>query len=123
MIKYLGDISLMSDNEKEILTERICNYLIENKLQDSTSIYYNGVVLKWNYDLNKYIVTENVKATDYFEYAVNEHICMTFEGGLYHLINFCEDTEELDRFDMFIESLGLGYELGNSWNMVLYKKG
>ena len=48
---------------------------------------------------------------------------MTFEGSLYQLINSCEDIDKLDKFDEFLESLGLSYELGNLWNMVIYKTG
>ena len=39
MVEYLGDVTPMSNNEKEVLVEKICNYLIENKLQNSTAIY------------------------------------------------------------------------------------
>ena len=123
MVEYLGDVTPMSNNEKEVLVEKICNYLIENKLQNSTAIYYNNTALKWDCSLQEYTIIENVKATDYFKYAVNEPICMTFEGSLYQLINSCEDIDKLDKFDEFLESLGLSYELGNLWNMVIYKKG
>ena len=123
MIEYLRDVAPMSNNEKEVLVKKICDYLIENKLQDSTLIYYNNIALKWDCSLQKYtVIKKDVKATDCFKYAINEHICMTFEGSLYQLINSCEDIEKLNQFDEFIESLGLSYELGNLWNMVIYKK-
>lgn len=123
MIEYLGERAItMTSDEKEVLAKKIADYLVQNELQYMTAIYYNNIRLIWDCNLNKYIVAEGIRATDWIEYGNDEHICMTFEGDLYNVINCYGNTDELDKFDIFIESLGLSYELGNAWNMVIYRE-
>lgn len=127
MIEYLGERAItMTSDEKEVLAKKIADYLVQNELQYMTAIYYNNIRLIWDCNLNKYITTKDVKATDWLEFddVCNQHICMSFEGDLYNVINCYTDTyDELDMFDKFLESLGMTYELGDAWNMVILKKG
>ncbi len=53
-------------------------------------------------------------------------LVMTFEGPFYAVMNTFFESEHLtaiyNAFDELMESLGCWYELGNAWNLTLYKK-
>ena len=116
----------------ERLVNEIIAFLEKNELASDVSIYFNGNVMrsradaKWNwnegcYDHNiRWITEENVDPHNYFEYAAYEHILsMSFEGGLYELLNYSGGSM-MDKFEKIFERYGLYYELGNAWNLSCY---
>ena len=109
----------------EDLAGEIVAFLKAYNIADAVSIYYNGNVIRseTDYDRNSFsysytwIKTENVDPHDYFEYAAYDHILsMSFEGGLYDLLNYSGGST-MDKFMKIFEQYGLYYELGNSWNL------
>ena len=111
----------------ENLASEIMAFLEAHDIADSVSIYYNGNVVrsKTEYKSNNeysytWIKTENVAPHDYFEYAAYDHILsMSFEGGLYDLLNYSGGSK-MDKFEKIFERYGLYYELGNAWNLTCY---
>ena len=99
----------------------------ENNLYHPLSdgrIYFNGKA--WSYDSrgNKRVI-ENISPSEYFEYADDELVNMTFEGELYQILNYHWDNEHAGRlqkeFYQLIDGFGCWYELGNAWNLTIYE--
>lgn len=45
---------------------------------------------------------------------------MSFEGPFYHAMNY-DGGAILEKFDDLLHEYGLYYELGDAWNLSLYK--
>lgn len=108
----------------ERLANEIIAFLEAYHIASDVSIYYNGNVVRsrTEYD-SEYNVTytwektNDVDPHDYFEYAAYDHILsMSFEGGLYDLLNY-SGGRKMDKFMKIFEKYGLYYELGNAWNL------
>lgn len=121
-------MSKITKTDIENLAGEIVVFLKAYDIADAVSIYYNGNVIrsKADYDRNSlsysytWIKTENVDPHDYFEYAAYDHILsMSFEGGLYDLLNYSGGST-MDKFMKIFEKYGLYYELGNAWNLSCY---
>lgn len=118
--------TLTKTNIEELANE-IITFLNEHELANSVSIYFNNKVMrskgKWDEDYNyvpNWITEEDVDPHDYFEYAAYDHILsMSFEGGLYDLLNYRFGKTE-EQFIAIFDRHGLYYELGNSWNLSAY---
>ncbi len=111
----------------EELAKEIISFLNKEKLASGVSIYFNNKVMRdrgeWDDDYNyipKWETTEDVDPHDYFEYAAYDHILsMSFEGGLYEVLNYTFGRKE-EEFGKIFEKHGLYFELGNSWNLSVY---
>jgi hypothetical protein len=111
----------------EELANEIIDFLHKEKLSSDVSIYFNNKVIKekgsWDNESNyitKWETTENVNPHDYFEYCAYDHILsMSFEGGLYELLNYSGGSR-MGKFEKIFEKYGLYYELGNAWNLSCY---
>jgi hypothetical protein len=111
----------------EELAKEIISFLNKEKLASDVSIYFNNKVMRdrgtWDEDYNyipKWETTENVDPHDYFEYAAYDHILsMSFEGGLYEVLNYTFGRKE-EEFNKIFERHGLYFELGNAWNLSVY---
>lgn len=116
----------------ERLAEEIKQFLKDHYIANAVSIYYNGAVYRsdavWKFDEDpdkddEYVVvwnkTEGVYPNQYFGYVNPKHILsMSFEGGLYNLLNNGSKLE--DSFYDIFEKYGLYFELGHSWNLTAY---
>lgn len=113
----------------EKLANEIIAFLEAYGIAESVSIYYNGNVVRsktqydWDWVNSEYnakytwVKTYDVDPHDYFEYAAYDHILsMSFEGGLYDLLNYSGGSK-MDKFMKIFEKYGLYYELGNAWNL------
>lgn len=108
----------------EQMANEIITFLETNALASDVSIYFNDKVMrgrhKWDKDDNYivyWVTEEGVDPHKYFEYAAYDHILsMSFEGGLYELLNYSYSEE----FDAIFEKYGLYYEFGNAWNLTAY---
>lgn len=112
---------------EELATELIA-FLNKHGLADAVSIYFNNKVMyskgKWDEEFNyipNWITTENVDPHKYFEYAAYDHILsMSFEGGLYDILNYYTCGKREEEFTAIFEKYGLYYEFGNAWNFTVY---
>lgn len=116
----------------ERLANEIIAFLEAYHIASDVSIYYNGNVVRsktqydWDWGNSEYnakytwVKTYDVDPHDYFEYAAYDHILsMSFEGGLYDLLNYSGGSK-MDKFMKIFEKYGLYYELGNAWNLSCY---
>lgn len=111
----------------EALAKEIIAFLEKHELANAVSIYFNNKVIRsrghydedYNYVPN-WETTEDVNPHDYFEYCAYDHIIsMSFEGGLYDVLNYYYGKRE-EEFRAIFERYGLYYELGNAWNLSAY---
>ncbi len=109
--------------KKYEIATKIESWLKKNKLTGMVRIYFNNKCWCW-YDGRKKVI-EDIKATEYFEYGNDDTISMSFEGELYEVLNYhCDDKrwERLeDEFTTLLNSYGYYFELGNAWNLSVYK--
>jgi len=103
--------------KKVKIAKTIEKFMKKYGLDSDVRIYFSNKC--WAYDSGgKKTVIEDIKASDYFEYANDDTISMTFEGPLYDVINYghygCNEWNKLD-FD------GYYMEQGHSWNGSFYK--
>lgn len=117
-------MSKITKPDIERLANEIMAFLEAYGIAGSVSIYYNGNVVRSRTEYDSeynatytWVKTYDVDPHDYFEYAAYDHILsMSFEGGLYDLLNY-SGGNTMDKFMKIFEKYGLYYELGNSWNL------
>ena len=102
---------------KERISEmayEVMNFLIENEIQNDTRIYFNNKMIEFDDKTNSIKITEDISPKTYFKYAADNHILsMSFEGGLYDIINY----EDLFYLTPIFKKYGCYDELGNMWNL------
>lgn len=110
----------------EELVTKIEEFLKKHDLLDSVRIYFNNKRRVWEWDWRNdgaYKVREedNVDPHNYFEYAAYNHILsMSFEGGLYSVLNGYSNGDLEDKFLDLLGEYGLYYEMGHAWNLTCY---
>lgn len=129
MSKEHNDSNLGTEQINALASE-IYHLLLKHKLWVDVTIYFNGMALstekkecgKYCYAYNSapFILT-NEDPRNHFEYVNPEHILsMSFEGPFYTVMDsMCGPV--YDEFVALLESYGVHYELGNAWNLTLYK--
>lgn len=110
----------MNQEKNKALADDLKKFLIDNDLQADTSIYFNDMCYRWDYKINDYIIIEGIKGSTYFEYANDETVSMSFEGSLYHLMNYGTNRRLLDKFDKLFSKHKCYYELGYAWSLSVY---
>lgn len=96
----------------EKLANEIVSFLDKWDMLDGTCIYYNNKRIN-----DGKLEDGEFDPHNYFEWAAYDHILsMSFEGGLYHVLNY-NGGSLLNKFDKIFEKYGLYYELGDSWNL------
>jgi len=120
------------DKEKiEQLAKEIYDFCIKNELWGDCCIYFNGKawssLRKWKDEEGKKLDNtlyeyENKDPKTYFQWVAEPNILsMSFEGGLYSLLNgysmCCRKLS--NEFSNIFNNYGLYYELGDSWNFTV----
>lgn len=118
----------------EELAHRIYEFLLKHEMWIDVTIYYNCRAMmscgevngEWKCAYNEApIIVEGQDPHDYFEYVNPNHILsMSFEGPFYACMN--GDAGDYgwyisQEFDELLAEYDLYYELGNGWNLTLYK--
>lgn len=111
-------MKILTKTDIEKLVKEIIDFLSEREMEMDVTIYYNDKSLS-NAGHKLWRENSGVDPHVYFEYAAYNHILsMSFEGPLYHSINY--SGRFLDEFNAIFKKFGLYYELGNSWNLTAY---
>ena len=113
----------MTNAERNNLARDICRWGQRNELLSDSRIYFNGKA--WNYDSNnKKTTLTDILPSEYFEYADDDYVCMTFEGPLYMALNYGWENRNYqaiaDKFIAILDKHDVWYSLGNAWNCTLY---
>lgn len=116
----------------EKLAYEIREFLIKHKLWQDVRIYFNGKALatddgNGNYaynDPDKLFVLDDMDPRQYFEY-VGDYLSMSFEGPLYDVMNWYAPVKYCNEitaeFNRILGKYGLYYEMGNAWNLSLFR--
>lgn len=103
-------------NEK--LAHDLQKFLAKNQIGD-TSVYFNNKCFRID-SAGNVTILEDIKASDYFEFAHDEGVSMSFEGRLNHAINYDTDHTLLKKFNAIFEKHHCYYTLGYAWSLSVY---
>ena len=112
----------------EQLANEVMDWLIRNELSMDVCIYYNNQKMQHKYHFDKdynivndgVIVEKDADPHQITQWAAHDHILtMTFEGGLYSLLNYNGGKLEIE-FENLFNKYGLYYEFGEAWNLTCY---
>lgn len=108
--------------EQMILNEKLANdlkkFCEKHKIGDTT-VFFNNKGYRFNSDVEMNVL-EDVEASEYFEFANDETVAMTFEGKLYHALNYGDDPKLAEKFNKIFEKHDCYYEFGDAWNLSVY---
>ena len=133
-----GNDPAFTSIQLEKLAGDILKFLRENGLWHDVRIYFDGKC--WATDngcgegeplyepdekASPVFLLRDKSPTDYFKYVACPHILsMSFEGPLYECLNgYAGDHgwQIEEAFSQLLRKYGCFYELGNAWNLTLYK--
>ena len=101
--------------KKTKVAKTIEKFIRKHELDSDVRIYFSNKC--WDYDSSgRKTVIEDIKASDYFEYANDDTISMSFEGGLYDALNMTYGYGLFEEFNA-LDFDGHYFELGNAWNL------
>lgn len=112
----------------ELLAKDIYDWCKKNSVWDDNTIYFDGKAWSsgdtWGKETGKKIAEdlyeyENKNPCTYFEYGNPETLSMSFEGGLYDVLNGYFPGSS--SFEKVFEKYGLYYEFGYSWSLSAYE--
>ena len=105
--------------KKVKVAKTIERFIRKHKLDTDVRIYFSNKA--WDYDsFGKKTILKDIKASDYFDYANDKTISMTFEGALYSALNMDYGYELFEKFND-LDFDGHYFELGNAWNLAFFK--
>ena len=114
------------------LAKDIYKWCKKKGLWGDNCIYFNGIAWaswdewhgvkgkKIDEDLYEY---QDKNPKDYFEYANPETLSMSFEGPLYHVLNAYTPgwVKKEEEFGNIFKKYGCYYEMGNAWNLSVFR--
>ena len=105
--------------KKVKVAKTIERFIRKHGLDSDVIIYFSNK--RWIYDSSGHkTIEENVKASDYFRWANDDTISMSFEGALNSALNMYNGYELFDKFNA-LDFDGYYFEMGESWNGAFYK--
>ena len=122
-----------SPEDKEKLVMDLIKWLVKHDCFMDICIYCNNKrwmsdnhkkdaikIINKDISLEPFYLQTRIKAKDYIEYANEKLITMSFEGPLYHEINY-GDGKTYKELQNFFEKRGLYFELGYAWSLSTYE--
>ena len=112
----------MTQKERNLrVTHDIRKWLVANQLHYAVTIYFNDVAYSFKDD-GEITRRPDTKGSNYFHYANDDTVSMSFEGPLCEVLNFYHprSTELHEEFMQLVEKHGFWFEMGNHWNLSLY---
>lgn len=115
--------------EQQHINEKIANaikdFLMKHHLSGDCRIYFNNKCYHFDSSGKLEKVIEDIVPTDYFEYANNETVSLSYEGAFYNVMNYAFSDRRLakleQKFNDLVESFGYYAQPGHAWNLTLYK--
>lgn len=109
-------VSYAKKNEQ--LARALQTFCTKHKLGD-ISIYYNERCIRFD-SAGKKSILPDVVGSDYFEYANDETVSMSFEGRLHHALNYGTSKTLAKSFDAIFAKHNCYYEFGYAWSLSVY---
>lgn len=118
----------------EKCAKEIMDWLLKKGIFGDTYIYVNGKRYgtydgkhNYHYETTSWddvYVEENKNPKDYFKWA-GDFLSMSFEGPLYTALNYSWEFNSYQKWEeelsAICEKYGYFYEMGDAWNLSLYK--
>jgi hypothetical protein len=104
--------------KKTKVAQTIEKFLVKHDLDCDVRIYFNNKCWDYNSDGKKTII-EDIKGSDYCEYANDKTITMTFDGPLYYALNMYNGYELYEKFNS-LDFDNHYFELGHAWSCSFY---
>lgn len=105
--------------KKVKVAKTIERFIRKHNLDTDVRIYFSNKC--WQYDSNgKKTILEDIKASDYFRWANDDTISMSFEGALNSVLNMYYGITLFNEFNA-LDFDGYYFEMGESWNGAFYK--
>jgi hypothetical protein len=105
--------------KKVKVAKTIERFIRKHGLDTDVRIYFSNKA--WDYDsFGKKTILTDIKASDYFAYANDDTISMSFEGALNSALNMYNGYELFDKFSD-LDFDGYHFEMGESWNGAFFK--
>lgn len=102
----------------------IMKWLEKKELALDVSIYVNDCRYQYNEEKGVWNKEEDMDPRDYFDFAGN-FLSMSFENSLYDYLNYNYSCSVCDKISGELQHIcskyGRYFELGNAWNLSLYK--
>ena len=128
----MGTDEVEQMSKYESLARDIYKWCTKKNLWGDTCIYFDGKAWaswdEWHGVKGKPIAEalyeyDNKDPKRYFEYANPNTLSMSFEGGLYYVLNaYVSGWVKLeDSFRKLFEKYDCYYELGHAWNLSVYE--
>lgn len=112
----------MQKNEK--LANDLKKLLIESDLIQDVRIYFNNKCyssIRLENGDYEFELLKDIKPSYYFEYANDKSVSLSFEGELYHILNYGQqDLKFRIDFEKIFEDNNCFYEFGDAWNLTVY---
>lgn len=100
----------------EELAYKIKDLMVDNNIFTDTRIYFEGKCICSSDGL-----IEDINPSDYFEYANDNTLSMSFEGPFYSIMNYGESRGIFEKFSKLVEDYGYYAQPGHAWNLTLYE--
>lgn len=114
----------MNRKQNEKLANDLKGFIMENGLACDVRIYFNGKCYDWCkgelYGKEPEVI-EGIKGSQFFDYANDETVSMSFENEIYNMVNYGEYPKTMKAFEDVFNKHGVYYELGNAWNLSVYE--
>lgn len=109
---------------REVIFEKIKKLIQKMDMLRSVTFFFNNKRIMYKCD-STVVIEEDMKATDYCDYANDDTLTVVFDGGdLWEVLNCSFGYSMKDEFDSKMEKIlkpyNLYYEMGNSWNFSLF---
>lgn len=101
------------------LAKEIAQTLDKHQSEQDVAIYHENK--RFSHFGDDWETEEGFLGSEYTEWANDDTITMTFEGPLYHAMNYGANDELVEELRALIGSHGFYWELGNAWNLSLYE--
>ena len=106
------------------VTQELIELLKKHRMCQYVTIYTEGTAISLSPDGSRH-VSDCPDPRKYFDYANHNTIAASFEGPLYHDLNYGAfgETPIQKAMNELFERHGYYYELGNAWNFSLFTIG
>lgn len=104
-------------SKMEEIAYKIKDLLVKHDCWFDVSIYFNNCRMSSGSDKLEF----DIDVTKYLEYSNPETLSMSFEGPLYHYMNYGGNRELLDELDALLKQYGYYYELGYAYSLSIYE--
>lgn len=125
----MNNTKKLTEKQLENIALDLISFLQKHDLYYMVNIYVNNKVFTDNRmkgtetkktPFGPYYIVHNVNPGDLLKYYNPETITVTFEGPLYHIINYSECHSLYKELCNFFEKYGLYFEQGYAWSFSLY---